>query len=72
MVDAFRTPRRRGKPKTTVNLPDDFMIGVFLKRFVSKAPYLIHHSSKTPDITKSGILLVVKSLSLKKKIASYS
>ena len=35
------------------------------KWFVSQAPYFIHHSSKTPHITGSGILLEMQSLHVK-------
>ena len=37
-------------------------VGVAFKRLVSKAPYLVHHSSKAPHITGSGVLLEMKCL----------
>ncbi len=37
-------------------------VGVVLKRFKTKTPYLVHENSITPHITSTGVLLVVESL----------
>ena len=40
---------------------------VALKRLAAQAPYLIHHSTKTPDVTSRGVLPEIQSLGKKNK-----
>ena len=42
-------------------------IGILFKWLMSKTPYLIHDTTKTPHITGSGVLLVVYGLKFRKQ-----
>ena len=62
LIDDSRTSSWRGKTNALIDESNTVLVGVFLKRFVSETPYLIHDTTKAPHITGSGVLLVMDGL----------